>query len=968
MPFSPRGLAGSTAAFRLATESVLPCYSAKSYGQLCFPAETLGEVLGLLHPQLLRLIDLQSPGRLRGGTIVTETVCRLPSFSSSFTDSFKVRWPWSSSSHASSSTGSQSSWASESSVSQASSGGARRRKSIIPQSSNSHSRETSQESSFPYQSRENHGSSSSRTSETESFPSTYQESSYASQQNRHERSDESYGQSFTISSRLKRAILAPTKLQTAIGSIILIVVVASIVLGLVLGLRNISLQDNLRNRINTIPVRIPNANESVIGHIKGEPPQKREFSFVIDERLGFPDGVEKAMIVANGQYPGPIIEVNQGDEVIVNVKNNLAQPTSIHWQGLFQFGTNYFDGLAGVTECGIPAGEQMSYRLQPGPFTGTTFWKAGYGTQAADGLTGGLVVHPTHSNTTVTFDEEVVVHLSDLYHENSKVLTEKYISAEGIGGKAGNEPVPDSGTINGIGQYPHRPNGEIIFPEYHKLHVEKTKSYRLRLINAGSMAPIVFSVDNHNLTVIEADGVEVEPITFIGGIQVEVGQRYSVVLHAEHDHHEQYWMRAALVADGFKYDNPESNRQILGIVAYGEGLEGVPHSEAHEEKIEILDPTRLRPLVPTNPPPATQTYMVDYLLRQSPGGSTVGMFNSTTWVPLLPSSSLLTNLGDGKDGLSVPAPYQFLLSADKPEVIDLIINNWSGGSSTFSLSGHRPWIIGSGKGNYHGDRADAAPSPANMTGSTPNGLSTGSAPDNTLNDSTPNGPPTTSTTNDSHGNSIAPSTPSTSSNSTMPNPKANQPGGSSPAPNSTNFSNPEKDRSQTAAKNPEYKQKDGTSSDHSKSYTSPSKKPSATRPATSSPRYSKYRANMHELNVHEPYKGPDQEKWAKGRGRKSSDNAGWTSHNKRDNNTKSRRQLPKSDNPVAIQRDTFTIPKDGWVKIRFPTDNPGMWLLSDQIQWHLAAGGAMQISSRKAEWAKVPDEVQRFCSTPEKLI
>ncbi|KAA1110202.1 hypothetical protein PGT21_014057 [Puccinia graminis f. sp. tritici] len=255
-----------------------------------------------------------------------------------------------------------------------------------------------------------------------------------------------------------------------------------------------------------------------------------------------------------------------------------------------------------------------------------------------------------------------------------------------------------------------------------------------------------------------------------------------------------------------------------------------------------------------------------------------------------------------------------------------------------------------------------------MTGSTPNGLSAGSAPDNILNDSTPNGPPTTSTTNDSHGNSIAPSTPSTSSNSTMPNPQANQPGVSSPSPNSNNVSNPEKDRSQTAAKKPEYKQKDGTSSDHSKSSTPPSKKPSATRPATSSPRYSKYGANMHELNVHEPYKGPDQEKWTKGRGRASRDKAGWTTHNKRDKNVKSRRQLPKSDNPVAIQRDTFTIPKDGWVKIRFSTDNPGMWLLSDQIQWHLAAGGAMQISSRKAEWAKVPDEVQRFCSTPEKLI
>lgn len=66
------------------------------------------------------------------------------------------------------------------------------------------------------------------------------------------------------------------------------------------------------------------------------------------------------------------------------------------------------------------------------------------------------------------------------------------------------------------------------------------------------MAPMLFSIDSHNLTVIEADGVEVEPVTFSGGIQIEVGQRYSVVLHAEHEHHEQFWMRATLVTDQFK--------------------------------------------------------------------------------------------------------------------------------------------------------------------------------------------------------------------------------------------------------------------------------------------------------------------------------------------------------------------------------------------------------------------------------
>ncbi|KAI9617394.1 hypothetical protein KEM48_004846 [Puccinia striiformis f. sp. tritici PST-130] len=723
------------------------------------------------------------------------------------------------------------------------------------------------------------------------------------------------------------AVKGPTN-HTANLSPSQIIVVASIVIGLVLGLRNVSLQDKLRNRINTIPVRIPNFNESIVGHIKGQPPQRREFFFVIDERLGFPDEVEKAMIVANGQYPGPIIEVNQGDEVVVNVKNNLAQPTSIHWHGLLQAGANFFDGMAGVTECGIPAGEQMAYRLQSGSFTGTTFWKGGYGTQAAEGLTGGLVVHPTHSNTNITYDEDVLVHLSDLYHENSKVLTEKYISADGIGGKAGNEPVPDGGTINGVGQYPHRPNGEIIFPSYHKVIVEKSKSYRLRLVNAGSMAPIIFSVDSHNLTVIEADGVEVEPVTFTGGIQVDVGQRYSVVLHANHEHHEQYWMRATLVADQFKYDNPESKHEILAILAYGEGTEGVPHTEGHNELLEVLDSHRLRPLVPETPPPATQTYSVDYSLGQSSGGSTVGMFNSTIWVPLLPSSSLVTNLGDGKEGPSVPAPYQFLLSADKPEVIDLIINNLSGGSSTFSLSGHQPWIIGSGSGNYHGDRAQVISTPSNMNGSTPN----------------------------------------------APLPMLKQIIQAAlhlakPPPLLRGIFRNLKRSIQNSPQKPQDSRKYGSSSDYSKPRKTSSKNPTATLAPTSSSQPSSSRANIHELEVHEPYKAGYPETWGKYNDQENRKKGGYRSPNKRSNRVKSRRMKPLTNEPVSsTRRDTFTVPKDGWVKIRFATDNPGMWLLYDHIQWHLAAGGAMQFSSRKAEWVRVPDEVQKFCSTPEKLM
>jgi len=33
-------------------------------------------------------------------------------------------------------------------------------------------------------------------------------------------------------------------------------------------------------------------------------------------------------------YPGPTIEANQGDRLIVNVHNNLPNTTTVHWHGV----------------------------------------------------------------------------------------------------------------------------------------------------------------------------------------------------------------------------------------------------------------------------------------------------------------------------------------------------------------------------------------------------------------------------------------------------------------------------------------------------------------------------------------------------------------------------------------------------------------------------------------------------------
>jgi hypothetical protein len=48
---------------------------------------------------------------------------------------------------------------------------------------------------------------------------------------------------------------------------------------------------------------------------------------------GSPDGFERDMIFINGQYPGPVLDIQQDDWVEIDVVNNLPFNTSIHAHG-----------------------------------------------------------------------------------------------------------------------------------------------------------------------------------------------------------------------------------------------------------------------------------------------------------------------------------------------------------------------------------------------------------------------------------------------------------------------------------------------------------------------------------------------------------------------------------------------------------------------------------------------------------
>lgn len=93
----------------------------------------------------------------------------------------------------------------------------------------------------------------------------------------------------------------------------------------------------------------------------------------------------------NGSSPGPTIEITEGDRVRIIVKNELPEPTTVHWHGIeLPFAQ---DGSASADP--IMPGKTHTYEFTPYQ-SGTYFYHSGFniGRQDMYGLMGFLIIHP----------------------------------------------------------------------------------------------------------------------------------------------------------------------------------------------------------------------------------------------------------------------------------------------------------------------------------------------------------------------------------------------------------------------------------------------------------------------------------------------------------------------------------------------------------------------------------------------
>lgn len=279
-----------------------------------------------------------------------------------------------------------------------------------------------------------------------------------------------------------------------------------------------------------------------------------EYNLTVDRVTVDAGDFKRSGIGFNGATPGPVLRFEEGEDVTINVTNNLSEETSVHWHGLILPPDQ--DGVPGISFDGIAPGETFTYRF-PIVQSGTYWFHSHSGFQEPDGAYGAIVIEPKEREP-FRYDRDYVVQLTDTHpHRGSRVFRNLKMSPDyynrqqrtavdlfrDIGDKGLGATLDDRFAwgrmrmmptdVEDVQGFTPLINGRSPGQNWTALF-EPGERVRLRFINSSAMAYFDIRIPGLKMTVVQADGQNVQPVV-VDELRIAVAETYDVIVRPTED-------------------------------------------------------------------------------------------------------------------------------------------------------------------------------------------------------------------------------------------------------------------------------------------------------------------------------------------------------------------------------------------------------------------------------------------------
>ncbi|WCK52818.1 multicopper oxidase domain-containing protein [Aneurinibacillus sp. Ricciae_BoGa-3] len=230
----------------------------------------------------------------------------------------------------------------------------------------------------------------------------------------------------------------------------------------------------------------------------------KEFTLVAEPHIWEPvKGAVTQAWTYNGQVPGPVIRVTEGDHVRITLVNKLPEPTITHWHGLHL--PNAMDGVPDITQKPVQPGQSFTYEFTAS-HPGTFMYHSHFDDmkQVGKGLRGAFIIDPKDPKTETKYDHDYTMLLSGFHMQDTTEGEEDYF------------------TMNGRS-----------YPYTQPLVVKKGETVRLRLINIDPTETHTMHLHGMDFQVIAKDGHPSSNPQKMNTLLIGPGETYDIAFTAD---------------------------------------------------------------------------------------------------------------------------------------------------------------------------------------------------------------------------------------------------------------------------------------------------------------------------------------------------------------------------------------------------------------------------------------------------